>query len=151
MMKSVIWSLCTTLAAVLAVTSVEAHHSFSMFDRSREEVIEGEVVRWAFNSPHVVLYMRDVQGTLWGFEGAAPVRLLERTPSANGFTFQPGDRITMIACPLYDGRPGGAIGLVVSADGTWYNPADGGCAADEEQWREWLAAGYRSKADAAMN
>jgi hypothetical protein len=39
---------------------------------------------------------------------------------------------------------------VVTKDGTWYNPADGGCraSASEMNWRKWLEAGYTSKAQA---
>ena len=147
-MKKTAWILGALLVAVLAASTVQAHHSFSMFDREREEVVRGEVVRWAFNSPHVILYLRDAEGTVWGFEGAAPPAVLGRTPSANGFTFQPGAEVTMIHCPLHDGRPGGAIGFVVTADGTWYNPSDGGCGPDEDQWRAWLPAGHMSKAAA---
>jgi len=135
---------------ISAATSIRAHHSFSMFDASKEEVVVGDVVRWAFNSPHTVLYLRDTKGTTWGFEGAAPPALVGRNPKIDGFTFKPGDRVTMIHCPLGDGRNGGAIGLVMTKDGTWYNPADGGCraGASQENWKKWLEAGYMSKAQA---
>jgi hypothetical protein len=121
-----------------------------LFDASKEEVVVGDVVRWAFNSPHTVLYLRDAKGTAWGFEGAAPPALVGRNPKIDGFTFKPGDRVTMIHCPLGDGRNGGAIGLVVTKDGTWYNPADGGCraGASQDNWKKWLEAGYTSKAQA---
>ena len=142
--------LGAALAVAMTTTPVKAHHSFSMFDNSREEVVVGDVVRWAFNSPHTVLYLKDAKGTTWGFEGAAPPALVSRNPKIDGFTFKPGDRVTMIHCPLGDGRSGGAIGLVVTKDGTWYNPADGGCraSASEMNWRKWLEAGYTSKAQA---
>lgn len=142
-------SACLVLT-IAAAASIRAHHSFSMFDASKEEVVVGDVVRWAFNSPHTVLYLRDAQGTTWGFEGAAPPALVSRNPKIDGFTFKPGDRVTMIHCPLGDGRKGGAIGLVVTKDDTWYNPADGGCRAGASQanWRKWLEAGYMSKAQA---
>ena len=136
------------LTVVAATTVVQAHHSFSMFDNTREEVIVGDVVRWGFNSPHTLMYIRDAKGTTWGFEGAAPPAIVARTPKIDGFTFKPGDRVTMIHCPLRDGRSGGAIGFVVTKDGTWYNPADGGCRANEENWRKWLAAGHTSRAQA---
>ena len=144
---SVIACLVLTIAAA---KSIRAHHSFSMFDASKEEVVVGDVVRWAFNSPHTVLYLRDAKGTAWGFEGAAPPALVGRNPKIDGFTFKPGDRVTMIHCPLGDGRNGGAIGLVVTKDGTWYNPADGGCraGASQDNWKKWLEAGYTSKAQA---
>jgi hypothetical protein len=110
--------------------------------------VVGEVSRWAFNSPHVVLYIKDATGTVWGFEGAAPPSLIERTPKMDGFTFKPGDKVTMIHCPLQDGRSGGAIGLVVTADGTWYRPNDAGCGANSANWQKWLEAGHTSRAEA---
>ena len=132
----------------VVATTVHAHHSFTMFDRDREEVIVGKVVRWAFNSPHVLMYLEDADGNPWGFEGAAPPAVLGRTPGMDGFTFQPGQELTIIQCPLHDGRPGGALGFIVTEDGTWYNPSDGGCGPDEDEWREWLDSDYTSKAQA---
>ena len=145
-MMNVRMALCALM--LLAAPAAMAHHSFSMFDSNREEVLAGTVVRWTFNSPHTVLYLRDEKGTVWGFEGAAPPAIVARTPKVDGLTFKAGDRVTMIHCPLVDGRPGGAIGLVVSADGTWYSPADGGCRANQNNWRKWLEAGYKSRAQA---
>jgi hypothetical protein len=139
---------CAALALAGATATLQAHHSFSMFDNKKEEIVVGDVVRWAFNSPHTILYIKDAKGTTWGFEGAAPPALVSRSPRIDGFTFKPGDRVTMIHCPLEDGRPGGAIGLVVGKDGTWYNPADGGCRTNEENWKKWMEAGYTSKAQA---
>jgi hypothetical protein len=140
--------VCAAVMAVGATTAVLAHHSFSMFDSTKEEVLVGDIVRWAFNSPHTIMYIRDAKGTVWGFEGAAPPAVVGRAPKMDGFTFKPGDRVTMIHCPLRDGRSGGAIGFVVSKDGTWFNPADGGCRANEASWRKWLEAGYTSRAQA---
>ena len=105
--------VAAAMVAAVAMQVVVAHHSFSMFDSTREEVLVGDVVRWTFNSPHTVLYLRDAKGTVWGFEGAAPPAIIGRTPKVDGLTFKPGDRITMIQCPLHDGRAGGAIGLIV--------------------------------------
>ena len=147
-MKSLRIMLCGAFAAALAAPAAVAHHSFSMFDSNREEVLVGEVVRWTFNSPHTILYLRDAKGTVWGFEGAAPPAIVGRKPRMDGLTFKPGDRLTMIHCPLHDGRSGGAIGLVVTTDGTWFNPADGGCRATEANWRKWLEGGYKSRAEA---
>ena len=140
--------LCAALAVAAATMVVDAHHSFSMFDNAREEVMVGDVVRWGFNSPHTLMYIKDAKGTTWGFEGAAPPAIVARTPRIDGFTFKPGDRITMIHCPLRDGRTGGAIGFIVTKDGNVHNPADGGCRANEANWRKWLEAGYTSRAQA---
>jgi hypothetical protein len=125
-----------------------AHHSFAMFDREREELLAGTVVRWAFNSPHIALFIETDDGALYGFEGAAPAALVTRSPAMNGFTFQPGENVRVIKCPLRDGRDGGAIGFVITEDGTWYKPNDGACFPEQEIWEKWIAAGYSSKAEA---
>jgi hypothetical protein len=124
-----------------------AHHSFAMFDRGSEVVMSGEVVRWAFNSPHTAIYIRTDEGEVWAFEGAAPASLVTRAPAMNGFTFQPGDEIEVVMCPLRDGRTGGAIGFIIKDD-EWYAPNDGGCGPNLDAWHDWKSKGYMSKQEA---
>ncbi len=62
-MKTPRMLLCAALTVAAAATAVKAHHSFSMFDNAREEVIVGDVVRWGFNSPHTLMYIKDAKGT----------------------------------------------------------------------------------------
>ena len=146
-------SLKTMSALVLvaltigAVDVASAHHSFAMFDRATERVMSGEVVRWAFNSPHTAVYIRTGEDEVWAFEGAAPASLVTRAPAMNGFSFQPGDEISVIVCPLRDGRQGGAIGIIIKDD-EFYSPNDGGCGPNVEAWRDWIAKGYMSKQEA---
>jgi len=144
-------------AALLSVLTVgilhqaSAHHSFAMFDRNREEVMTGTVARWAFNSPHVAIYIRnEADDDIWAFEGAAPASLISR--NMTGYTFQPGDPVTVVVCPLVDGRKGGAIGYVIKQGDegnfdAWFRPNDGGCG-PSRSWGEWLQAGYKSRAEA---
>ncbi|MDX1562363.1 MAG: DUF6152 family protein [Gammaproteobacteria bacterium] len=138
------------IGASAAALNAAAHHSFAMFDRTQELVMQGTVARWAFNSPHVAIYIENEDGELWAFEGAAPAHLVSL--GINGFTFTPGDPVTVVMCPLRDGRPGGAIGYVIKAGDegnfdAWFRPNDGGCG-PSRSWGEWLAAGYRSRAEA---
>jgi hypothetical protein len=144
-------ALALAAVAVMASASVAyAHHSFSMFNPEIEEAIQGKVVRWAFNSPHTFMLIEDAEGTVWAFEGAAPPSLLTRTPQMKGDTFNVGDEITVISCPLRDGRKGGAAGVFVTADGTAYNPSDAGCRANQRinEWPTWLEKGYKSLEEA---
>lgn len=140
-------------ATLFAGVAAEAHHSFSQFDRNVELVKTGTVVRWAFNNPHSWLYVNiandDGTETLWGFEGSAPASLIGR--GITGSTFEPGDTITFMFCPLRDGRPGGAIGWARLEDGTFVNPADGGCSGGQpsiDRWKGWLEQGFTSSVDA---
>jgi len=141
------------VALLLTVAVASAHHSFAMFDRTTEKVATGAVVRWSFNNPHSWLYLnvkdKDGKETLWGFEGSAPTALLQR--GITGTTFEPGKTITVLYCPLKDGRPGGGLGWARLADGTFINPADGGCTGSAEaieRWKVWLAKGYTSNIEA---
>ena len=142
------------LIGLLMSSSVaSAHHSFAMFDRTVEKVVTGTVVRWAFNNPHSWLYLnvknKDGSETLWGFEGSSPTQLLQR--GINGSTFEPGNTIMVLYCPLKDGRPGGGLGWARLANGTFINPADGGCTGSPdgvERWKVWLSKGYTSNIEA---
>src|SRR5437879_9371187 len=109
-MKRMFSLLPAVLMALLLTAGVAtAHHSFAMFDRAVEKVVTGTVVRWAFNNPHSWLYLnvknKDGSETLWSFEGSSPTGLLQR--GVTGSTFEPGKTVTILYCPLKDGRPGG--------------------------------------------
>lgn len=152
-MSNGIRKLACTLATVtsFAVTDLAlAHHSFAMFDSATELVMKGRVARWAYNSPHVALYIENEAGELWAFEGAAPARVAGS--GITGYTFQPGEQVTVVMCPLKDGRKGGAVGFVIKAGDegnfdAWFRPNDGGCG-PSQSWGEWLPAGYKSRAEA---
>jgi Family of unknown function (DUF6152) len=141
------------VAALLSLTTAEAHHSFSMFDKDVEMIKTGTVVRWAFNNPHSWLYLNvkneDGTETLWSFEGSSPTQLITR--GITGSTFEPGDSVTFMYCPLKDGRPGGAIGWAQLKDGAYVSPNDGGCNGNEtniERWKGWLSKGITSNTEA---
>lgn len=145
--------LATVAAAGLLISVAEAHHSFSMFNRDMQRVVTGTVARWDFNNPHSWLHVNvkneDGSETLWSFEGAAPPQLVGR--GITGTTFEPGDQITMMFCPLADGRNGGALGWVKVSEESWLIPSDGGCRTDEAtvtRWKDWLQKGFKTNKEA---
>ena len=141
------------VAGSLAVAGAAyAHHSFTQFDRETELVKTGTVVRWAFNNPHSWLYLNvkneDGTETMWSFEGSGPVSLIGR--GITGATFEPGDTVTFMFCPMKDGRHGGHLGWARLDDGTFVNPSDGGCSGNDatiERWKGWLEKGITSNKD----
>jgi len=152
MMQSKIKSVLIFGGAMLA-TVAGAHHSFTQFDQEHEIVAEVTVVRWEFNNPHSWLRANKVDEdggeTLWSFEGSGPTGLIQR--GITGATFRPGDTITILYCPMVDGRPGGALGWARLADGSIINPSDGGCNGDQatiDRWMGWLEKGYTSNKEA---
>lgn len=140
------------VCALLAAAQASAHHSFTHFDRDTELVKTGTVVRWAFNNPHAYLYVNVEENgevTLWSLEASSPTTLIER--GITGSTFEPGDTVTFMFCPLRDGRPGGAIGWARLEDGTFVNPSEAGCWLREEtleRWKVWLERGFKSNLEA---
>ncbi len=106
------------LLLVLAANSALAHHSFVMFDRTKEVVIEGTVREFQWTNPHVwiqVIVMEDGNAVEYSIEGNNPNIL-----SRNGWTrksFTPGDAVTMTIHPMTDGRKGGQFMSAVFPDG----------------------------------
>ena len=152
-MKGLYSLLATATAGLLTMTAVDAHHSFTQFDREQELIKTGTVVRWAFNNPHSWLYLNiedeDGNESLWSFEASGPVSLITR--GITGATFEPGDTVTFMYCPMKDGRPAGHLGWAKLADGSFINPSDGGCNGNDDniaRWRGWLEQGFMSKAEA---
>jgi hypothetical protein len=153
-MKKFVTGSLLVMTATLAALTANAHHSFSMFDKDTEMVITGTVASWAFNNPHAWLYVDVVDDSgetvQWGFEGAAPPSLIRR--GLTGRTFKSGDTVTVMFCPLVDGRPGGAMAWARLADGSYVSPNDGGCRGGQDsisKWEGWLEQGITSSRDAA--
>ena len=142
------------VASLLTASAARAHHSFAMFDRSVEKVVTGTVVRWAVQQPaFVALPERQEHGRqrntleLRRF-GAARRCSSAASPAARS---SPATPSRFSYCPLKDGRPGGGLGWARLANGTFVNPADGGCdgsAEAIERWKVWLAKGYTSSTEA---
>jgi Family of unknown function (DUF6152) len=98
--------VCGAVAA--ASSSVEAHHSFSMFDQEHPIEIEGLVREFRFSAPHtfIILEVRDGdRTTAWALEGGAPTALVRDGWSLD--SLKPGHEIKLMIAPLRSGAPGG--------------------------------------------
>lgn len=115
--KLVIAALAT---AALIPLSALAHHSFAMFDNTKEVELKGTVQEWQWTSPHVWLYLLVPNGAKdpdkYTIEGGNP-GMLRREGYAKG-SLSPGDKVTVYMSPLRSGEKGGAITAIVLADGT---------------------------------
>ncbi len=105
--------------ALAASGGALAHHSYSMFDRSKTTTIEGTVWTWEMINPHsflwVVVMKPDGVTEKWGLEGAG-VQMLQRAGVTKS-AVKPGDKVSVDLHPLRDGRTGGQLVRVVLADG----------------------------------
>jgi Family of unknown function (DUF6152) len=111
------------LVTILAVTApLLAHHSFSMFDMTKDVAFKGTVVEYRWVNPHVHMTLQvdadssdpSTVGT-WDIEGAS-TNIMAR----QGWTrasFKAGDQLTVIAHPLKDGSKGASMFYVILPDG----------------------------------
>ena len=106
-------------AVALAAGTAQAHHSFAMFDMTREVTVSGTVKQFQWTNPHAYIQLtaKDQQGrdVEWSMEMGAPMYLYARgwRPSS----LKAGTRITVTLNPLRNGRPGGVVRDVTGADG----------------------------------
>jgi hypothetical protein len=105
------------VAAIAVALSVPvfAHHSFAMFDTTKEvELKDATVQQWQWTSPHTWLFVTVPNGTKepdkYSIEGGNP-GLMRRQGFGKG-TFAPGDKVTIYMAPLKNGDKGGAINAV---------------------------------------
>jgi hypothetical protein len=120
MKLSEMWKPAFALAITVAATPAMAHHSFAMFDRSKEKTVTGVVAKFAWANPHVMLDLnvQDKQGKPVHYRiESASVNILMREGWKVG-AIKPGDRITVVFNPLKDRRAGGLLVKVVLADGS---------------------------------
>jgi hypothetical protein len=114
------------MAAALAAlaTPAFAHHSGAMFDATKTVTLEGTVKEFQYTNPHswleVMVPGPDGKAVEWGFESEGPSTLLRAGIKAK--TFMPGDKVTIVAHPMRDGRPAGNLLSATKADGTVFSP-----------------------------
>lgn len=110
-----------SLVALLGIVPAlaVAHHSFAMFDRSRDITINGTVKTFEWTNPHSWLWL-DVKGDdgnvkTWGIETGSPSMLVRR--GLQRATFKAGDQVTVQLHPMKDGTPGGNFMKATFPDG----------------------------------
>lgn len=92
-----------------APSTVQAHHSGAMFDRTQAVVLEGVVKSFQWTNPHswIQVEVADGKGGVkeWSVECGSP-----NTLARSGWrktSFQPGDKVKVRVGPMLDGTPAG--------------------------------------------
>jgi uncharacterized protein DUF6152 len=102
-MKSI--GVLAVLAVVAGgISQVTAHHSTSMFDVSRSEVLKGKVVELRWVNPHVTLTVRGALKSgeapaVWLFESTSPGNLTRLEGGWHRDTVKPGEDIEVLFHP----------------------------------------------------
>jgi hypothetical protein len=111
-------ALCGLL---FAVVSAQAHHSFAMFDMSKNLTFQGTVLEYNRENPHthIIVKVADSAGKetagAWDIEGGA-VNIMAKQGWTKT-TFKPGDPITVVAHPMKDGSKAASSFYAILPDG----------------------------------
>jgi hypothetical protein len=106
-------------AVLLAASSAHAHHSFVMFDTSKQVTIAGSVTSFEWTNPHTYIEVDvpDDAGAVkhWSIELGSPSIL--RNSGWKHDTLKAGDKVTLLISPLKNGNPGGLLTYANLPDG----------------------------------
>jgi len=110
---------CAGLIMMLAGSSIAAHHSPVMFDRSVSKTLVGTVVQFTWTNPHssIQLDVPNESGGVdrWGVELGSPQSMARNGWRSN--LLKAGDKVTVVVNPLKSGEFGGIFVSLVLADG----------------------------------
>lgn len=118
-MKKILSRLLMSVALMAIVAPVDAHHSFAMFDFTKEVTLTGTINKFDWTNPHTFVWIDVVNGEgkveTWAAEGQSPNYLGRRGWSRD--TVKTGDKVTLVLNPLRDGRTGGMFKNMTLPDG----------------------------------
>ncbi|MCU1335053.1 MAG: hypothetical protein JWO19_634 [Bryobacterales bacterium] len=112
--------LLSVLAVGMALAiSALAHHSFTMFDATRQLTLTGTVTGFEWTNPHayIEIDVPDESGAVkhWSIELGSPSILQQ-----SGWKFsslKKGDKTTLVINPLKNGQSGGFLNQATLPDG----------------------------------
>lgn len=107
-------------ALLIAGPPASAHHSFAMFDQTRQLSLQGTVHEFQWTNPHSFIEFAtpsaDGGEEIWSIELNSPNNLKRQGWKSS--SLRAGDKVTLVFNPLRDGSRGGLFVSVVLPDGT---------------------------------
>jgi hypothetical protein len=117
-----IWAAAAIVAALSGGIGLEpalAHHSFALYDMAQSVEIDGNVDQMEWSNPHCWLFVRvagsDGTEVSYGFEMSSVGEMTRR--GWKKIAVKPGDKVKVKYHPLRDGRHGGLMMSVTTAEG----------------------------------
>lgn len=98
-----------------------AHHTYLMFDTSRQLSVSGVVAKFEWRNPHTYLWVYVANPAsagkydAWAFENGSPSLLSKLGWSKE--SLKASDKVTVTYSPLRDGKPGGHCLKITLPDG----------------------------------
>ena len=110
--------LCAA-ALVLLAAPARAHHSFAMFDRTKEITVVAVVKEFQWTNPHawIEIEVPNQSGGVdrWSLECNSPNNLARQGWKST--SLRPGDKITVTFFPLKSGEKGGLFKILTTESG----------------------------------
>jgi hypothetical protein len=107
------------VAIVMVDATLGAHHSFTIFDQTKEVTLTGSVTAFEWTNPHayIEIDVADEKGVVkhWSVELGSPSILMQ-----SGWKYRDlkhGDKVTVRINPLRDGQAGGLLIQATLPDG----------------------------------
>lgn len=113
---------CVVALACGAALPVLAHHSFAMFDQTKQVSLKGTVTEFQWTNPHAFIHIEVPQGDslagVWDIELNSPNNL--KRQGWKSTSLKAGDKVTVLANPLRDmaDKKGGLFITVTLPDGS---------------------------------
>ena len=102
---------------------VAAHHSYAMFDATKNIALTGTVKDWKWTNPHTFMLLAvpgpGGRAVDWSLEGQSPQVL--RRKGWEREMVKVGDKVTMNINPLKAGSNGGQFIAITTADGVQHH------------------------------
>lgn len=119
-MKKPIVIGCLSTVALAMAAGAAAHHSYAMFDSTKQVSLVGKIREFRWTNPHswIQIDVPNEQGgtDTWSVECGSPNDMARHGWRAS--TLKPGDQATIVIHPLRNGDKGGRFISVTLADGT---------------------------------
>ena len=95
-----------------------AHHSFAMFEMTKDVTYEGTVVEYRWENPHSHIILKIDGGSnagTWDVEGGSTAIMGRQGWSR--VTYKAGDKATLVGHPMRDGSKGVSLFYALMPDG----------------------------------
>jgi len=124
-MKKAVFVVCVGALLLISAVPAFAHHSFAMFDRTKETTIVGTVHEFQWTNPHswIELDVANDNGSVdkWSIELNSPNNLSRQGWRSD--SIKPGDKISVVIWPLRSGEKGGLFISLTLPDGSTLDEA----------------------------
>jgi hypothetical protein len=113
--------LGAAVAAAVATAALPAlaHHSFTMFDTTKQITLTGTVTSFEWTNPHAYIEIDAMDADRavkhWSIELGSPSILLKSGWKFN--SLKKGDKTTLVINPLKNGQAGGFLNQAILPDG----------------------------------